>query len=98
MGLDLWFQEDVARILASVHETMLASTEAVSAASAEGSSAYRQGFQDSLRAVAVAFGVAPPRSSPPNNQPRSGRVVQGWVPRLPTSWEVNSEWKGGNNR
>lgn len=57
MGLDLWFQEDVARILASTQETMRASQ-------AEGgvNEDYQQGFVDALRAVAVAFGVAQPSS------------------------------------
>lgn len=59
--MDLWFREDVARILASTQETMRASTEAAAAAGLEDEGrleAYRQGFVDALRAVGVAFGVA----------------------------------------
>ena len=57
MGLDLWFAEDVARILAATQETMQAS-QAASIVNED----YQQGFVDALRAVAVAFGVASPRA------------------------------------
>ena len=63
MGLDLWFQEDVARILAATHETMEASLRASQTVSSEGqrlTDAYQQGFVDALRALAVAFGVVAP--------------------------------------
>ena len=39
MGLDVWFRDDVARMLAA---------------------AYHQGFEDALRAMAVAFGLLRP--------------------------------------
>jgi len=54
VGLDLWFREDVARILAATQETMQASQ-------ARGgiNEDYQQGFVDALRSVAVAFGVLP---------------------------------------
>lgn len=64
MGLDLWFQQDVARILASTHETMAASVGAVSPLESEVADAYQRGFADALRAVAVAFGVYPPGITP----------------------------------
>jgi hypothetical protein len=57
MGLDLWFREDVTRILASAHEAMRASTVAMSAPRSALTDAYQQGFVDALRAVGVAFGV-----------------------------------------
>jgi hypothetical protein len=57
MGLDLWFREDVARILASTHETLRASAGAVAPLDEERAAAYQQGFEDALRAVGVAFGV-----------------------------------------
>jgi hypothetical protein len=65
MGLDLWFREDVVRLLAATLETMRASTWAVqdagaTAGSQEVADAYRQGFGDAVRAVGVAFGVALP--------------------------------------
>jgi hypothetical protein len=60
MGLDLWFREDVARILASTYETMTSSLGAVSVLDAEVADAYQQGFADALQAVAVAMGVCPP--------------------------------------
>jgi hypothetical protein len=60
MALDLWFQEDVSRILASAHETMRASARALPPLDPELSETYRQGFLDALRAIAIAFGVAVP--------------------------------------
>ncbi len=60
MGLDLWFRDDVMRILASTHEAMRASTAALPPASSELADAYQQGFLDALRAVGIAFGVVAP--------------------------------------
>lgn len=57
MGLDLWFREDVTRILLSAQETLMASREALAPVSVEAADAYQQGFVDALRAVGVAFGV-----------------------------------------
>jgi hypothetical protein len=57
MGLDLWFREDVARILASTQETMSNSLGAVSPLDPEVATAYQAGFADALRAVSVALGV-----------------------------------------
>jgi hypothetical protein len=63
-GLDLWFPDDVKRILASTHETMAASMRAAPPLNPETAEAYQQGFIDALRAVAVAFGVAAPAQPP----------------------------------
>jgi hypothetical protein len=60
MGLDLWFQADVARILASTQETMAATMSAAPALDPDQAEAYKQGFTAAIRAVAVAFGVAGP--------------------------------------
>ena len=60
MALDLWFREDISRILASTHETMRASVGALPALDPELSETYRQGFVDALRAIAIAFGVVAP--------------------------------------
>ena len=63
MGLDLWFQQDVARILASTHEAMAASVRATAPLDVESqrlAEAYQQGFGAALRSVAVAFGVVSP--------------------------------------
>ncbi len=70
MGLDLWFPDDVKRILAATHETMDsamdgASLGAAAPADPDVAAAYRQGFVDALRAVAVAFGVAQPSVAGP---------------------------------
>ena len=77
MGLDVWFQQDVARILASTHETMAASMRATAPLDAEIAEAYQKGFVDALRAVAVAFGVAAPSAGGRGMQP----VVQVEIPR-----------------
>jgi hypothetical protein len=83
MGLDLWFPDDVKRILASTHETMAASMRAAPPLNPEMAEAYQQGFVDALRVVAVAFGVA----------------VPGQVPRSPTvSRTIDAEPGGGNSR
>jgi hypothetical protein len=63
MGLDLWFRQDVARILAATRETMQATAEGtrrgtVTRFEAQLARSYEQGFEDALRAVGVAFGLA----------------------------------------
>lgn len=68
MGLDLWFRQDVARILAAAWETMQAAVQGtgrgtVATPEDEVALAYQRGFQDALRAVAVAFGLAGGESS-----------------------------------
>jgi hypothetical protein len=76
MALDLWFREDVARILASSHETMQASTAGWSHVSPRLATAYQQGFGDALRAVGIAFGVAMPASPKPGRPSRGAQVVE----------------------
>lgn len=75
MGLDLWFREDVARILASAQETIWASTQATSPASPETASAYQQGFLDALRVIGIAFGVASP--APPSRPGERVPLLEG---------------------
>jgi hypothetical protein len=58
MGLDLWFREDVMRILASTYETMRASLSVAVPEGAGRTDAYERGFTDALRTVALAFGLA----------------------------------------
>jgi len=74
MGLDLWFREDISRILASTQATVSSFMGAVSAADAEVAAAYRQGFGDALQALALAFGVAVP---PPPEAQRPAREI--WI-------------------
>lgn len=52
MGLDLWFKQDVARILASQAQT---------AARYPGKE-YKEGYLDALSDLAVAFGLAAPQA------------------------------------
>jgi hypothetical protein len=74
MGLDLWFREDVVRILASTHETMRNSMAAPLPLDAAVADSYRHGFDDALRFVAVAFGICVPGSDAAHGQ--------GLVPRV----------------
>ena len=60
MGLDMWFREDVTRILASVLEVQRNSARSVAALDTEYAVAYQRGFVDALCAVAVAFGIRAP--------------------------------------
>jgi hypothetical protein len=85
MTLDLWFREDVTRILASTYDAMRASTRAASTEDSGEMGLYRQGFTDALRAVAVAFGVGTPNPNGPAGQPTSARLPTEWVGRLPPS-------------
>jgi hypothetical protein len=63
MGLDIWFREDVARILAAAHETRHFTAHATPPLDPERAQAYARGFDDALRALAVAFGLAGPTGS-----------------------------------
>jgi hypothetical protein len=76
MALDLWFREDVARILASAHETMQASTAGWSHVNPRLATAYQKGFDDALRAVGIAFGVATPASPKPARPSRDAQIVE----------------------
>ena len=63
MGLDLWFREDIARILASTQSTMQAAQDATSP-NDELTAAYRRGFDDAIQSLAIAFGVARAEQKP----------------------------------
>jgi len=80
MALDLWFREDVARILAATQETMRNSMGAVSPVDPEVGTAYQRGFLDALRAVAIAFGVVP-LVIPPGGMEPSSRSEAEWTNR-----------------
>ena len=70
MGLDIWYRENVTRILASVLESHRAALNAAPALDTEHAAAYQRGFTDAMRAVAVAFGLAPPtRAEKPKKEP-----------------------------
>ena len=63
MGLGVWFEEDVARVLAGTYEAMSASLRATATGDVESQqlvAGYQRGYVDALRAVAVAFGIAMP--------------------------------------
>jgi hypothetical protein len=88
MGLDLWFGEDVARILASTQETMRSAMGGVGGVEAERAVAYGEGFADALRAVAIAFGVCPPTMV---GRPGVGHLAR----RVPIA-EIDGVSPGGN--
>jgi hypothetical protein len=77
MGLDLWFREDVARILASTKEGMRAVMGSASPLDPELAEAYRKGFSDALQTVGVAFGVSAPSDSDPGDSDRPAVIVYG---------------------
>jgi hypothetical protein len=57
MNLDVWFSEDVVRILLSIHGTMQNATRAVPASNPRLAASYQRGFEDALISVASAFGI-----------------------------------------
>lgn len=77
MGLDVWFRQDVARILASTQETLGRARDAMPVLDAERASAYEQGFEDALRVVAVAFGLGAPRAGVSTEEVRCVRRIDG---------------------
>jgi len=56
MGIDIYFREDLARILASA-EVASASTAAASEFGGQGLRAYREGYRAALLVVAQALGL-----------------------------------------
>jgi hypothetical protein len=95
MGLDMWFREDVARILASSQETAAGLGSAVPALDPQTAAAYHRGFADALRAVAVAFGIAAPAGTA---HARPWRAVDADIlqPGLPSGLETRRN--GGHRR
>ncbi len=55
-GLGMWFQADVARVLAAVHTAIVGPLAVVTDTPAV--RAYRAGHENTLQALAVAFGLA----------------------------------------
>jgi hypothetical protein len=90
MGLDLWFREDIARILGVAYEAMQSSTDAVSPAVSEAGLAYRQGFEDALRSVAAGFGLVAPGRQPGQQSGRRLQTIvdaEGWQTAPPRGTE-----------
>lgn len=65
MSVDIWFPQDLARVIAAAHEAMRASTEDVSS---EQMPVYQKGYVDALRVISVSLGLA---SAPPHPRPAS---------------------------
>lgn len=86
MGLDVWFQTDVARLLAATQEAMTATMNATATRDLDQTEAYGQGFNDAIRAVAVAFGVTVP-SSLSSLQPTNRLQPPPYCRQMPRGWE-----------
>ena len=76
MSLDIFFREDVTRILASILEAQRNAARAMPALDTEQAAVYQCGFVDAIKAVAVGFGLAPPSKAEPKNEPRV--IDNGW--------------------
>ena len=109
MALDLWFREDVLRILASTHETMRSALAVASGDDQEYdvqrlafTDGYEQGFTDALRALSLSFGLAV-ADGPAGSQERipvPGTLVQAPLEELDAkpagSWAVSQDsWDRG---
>jgi hypothetical protein len=103
MALDLWFRDDVARILQATHETMCSTAAVVGQGAAgdaggrERAAGYRQGFGAALRAVATAFGVT---DSTPGGSPDRWRPVAApemAASRMVIDGEMGSALGSGNH-
>jgi len=80
MGLDLWFREDIDRILASTRQTMNNSLGTVAPLDPDVADAYQRGFEAALLAVGIAFGVCLPRTNQMADQGpfyRAAHIVDG---------------------
>lgn len=79
MSLDVWFQQDIKHTLLAINQTSLDTT--VRLASLAGDTpelqAYRSGYNDALRAVAIAFGIATP-TAPTQTLHRSRQLPRPW--------------------
>ena len=78
MGLDVWFRQDVARILTSTQETLAQAQGAVPPLDPERAGAYQQGFADALQAVALAFGLGGPSGGPASGRERTLDAMSSW--------------------
>ena len=70
MALDVWFRDDVLRILGAVVTGVGGATAANKPLDEQYAAAYRQGFEDAVRAVGVGFGVVEVRTLTGGNSRR----------------------------
>ena len=75
MSLDVWFREDVIRILAAVLEVRQSAARAMPALDTEHAAVYQRGFVDAIKAVAVGFGIAPVSKAEPK---KPTTIDNGW--------------------
>lgn len=73
LGLNMWFREDIQFKLTSIMATvdgplsMIGYTPELRA--------YRRGFEDAIRAVALTFGLSVPTPTATNRQPTNERSI-----------------------
>ena len=66
--MDIWFREDVTRILASSYDTMRSAIQEGECLGKD-TEAYQRGYKDALRSVGISFGVIPESN---------GRIKERW--------------------
>lgn len=66
MSLDVWFQSDIKNTLLAINQTSLDTTVRLATLAGDTAElqAYRAGYNDALRAIAIAFGIARPATHP----------------------------------
>lgn len=92
MALDLWYKEDVARILAGAQEVMTAALGANQASDELQVERYCQGFSDAIRAVAVIFGVAVPTVCRNNGDHEMMNTLDAQQLQGEGMWTIGSHW------
>ncbi|MBI5879450.1 MAG: hypothetical protein HZB53_17515 [Chloroflexi bacterium] len=60
MSLDVWFRDDIRRVLLALEDASRSAQVHTAVASDAPLDSYRAGYTDAIRAVAVAFGIAEP--------------------------------------
>lgn len=71
MGLDIWFREDIVRILRGISETLECAMRAAEVSGDSYAEGYRRGHADAIAATAECFGVGA------DIQSRTYRAVRG---------------------
>lgn len=89
MGLSIWFEEDVRRILCAVDQANL---ETCCQHNCTEVKIYRQGFAAAIRAVATAFGVVVPDIQASFGLPQTALVIPNMgAERSPRLLEIMDE-------
>jgi hypothetical protein len=92
MSLDVWFQQDIKHTLLAINQTSLDTTTRLASLAGDTPElqAYRAGYNDALRAVAIAFGIAHPAPTPqalPIERRTANYGAMEVTQRAPRYWE-----------